>query len=79
MVLDSETESHLRTLHFDGKVLELDPEEETFFKAETGIQDPKELRKHVIKVHEEAYEVGVCSFASVSILAATLYIWVILV
>jgi len=59
MVLDSETETRLRTLHFDERFLELRPEEETFFTAETGIQDPEELRKHVIKVHEEAYEVGV--------------------
>lgn len=64
MVLDNETETRLRTLHFDGKFLELGLEEETFFKAETGIQDPEELRKHVIEVHEEAYEVGVISLPS---------------
>ena len=58
MVLGSETETHFRTLHVDGTLLELGPEEEEFFKAETRIQDPEELRKHVVKVHEEAYEVG---------------------
>ena len=63
MVLDSETEARLRALHLEAKFLELGPEEEGFFKAETGIQDAKELRKHIIKVHEEAYEVGVCSLA----------------
>jgi len=58
MVLDSETETNLRALHFDGTVFELGPEEEAFFKAETGIQDMEELRKHVIEVHEEAYKVS---------------------
>lgn len=58
MVLDSEVEEHLRTLHFDGNLLKLGPEEEAFFKVETGIQDPEELRKHIINVHEEAYKVS---------------------
>lgn len=58
MVLGSETETRFRTFQVDGTLLELGPEEEAFFKAETGIQDPKELRKHVIKVHKEAYEVS---------------------
>ncbi|KAF9649469.1 hypothetical protein BDM02DRAFT_1817741 [Thelephora ganbajun] len=57
MSLDGEIEAHLRTLHPDGTLLELDPEEETFFKAETGIQDTEELRKHIIEVQEEAYKV----------------------
>jgi len=56
MVLGSETKTHLRTFQFDGAFLEFGPEEEEFFKAEVGIQDPEGLRKHVIKVHEEAYE-----------------------
>ena len=51
-------ESYLRTLHIDGALLELGPEEEAFFKAETGIQDPKELRRHIIQVHEEAHKVS---------------------
>ena len=36
----------------------LDPEAERFFKAETGIQDTEELRKHIIGVQEEAYKVS---------------------
>jgi len=56
-VLDRETETYLRAFQFDGTPLELGPEEEAFFKAETGIQNPEELRKHVIEVHEEAYKV----------------------
>jgi len=58
MVLDSENEEHYRTFHFDGTLLELGPEEEALFKVETGIQDPEELRKHIIDVHEEAYKVS---------------------
>jgi len=58
MVLGSETETHLRTFQFNGTLLELGPEEEAFFKAETGIQDPEELRTHVVDVHEEAYKAG---------------------
>ena len=51
------TEAHLRTLHIDGALLKLDPEEEAFFKAETGIQDTEALKKHIVEVHEEAYKV----------------------
>jgi len=58
MVLDSETVEHFRSFHFDGTLLELGPEQETFFKVETGIQDPEELRKHIADVHEEAYKVS---------------------
>ena len=60
MILDGETETHLRTLHLNGALLELGPEEEAFFRAEIGIQDTEELRKHIIEVHEEAYKVGTC-------------------
>jgi len=55
-VLDSETETYLRAFRFDSTLLELAPEEEAFFKAETGIQDPEELREHIVGVHEEAYK-----------------------
>ena len=41
-------------------LLELDPDAERFFKAETKIQDSVELRKHIIEVQEEAYKVGRC-------------------
>ena len=58
MVLESEAEERFRTFHFDGTLLKLGPEEEAFFKAETGIRDPEELRKHIIEVHEEAYKVN---------------------
>jgi len=57
MNVDGETESRLRTLHLDGTLLELNPEEEAFFKSETGIQDTEELRKHIIEVQEDAYKV----------------------
>jgi len=64
MALHGETETHLRTLHIDGTLLELDPEEEAFFRAETGIQDTEELKKHIVEVHEEAYKASTtCSVA----------------
>jgi hypothetical protein len=56
MTLDGETEARILTIHLDGN-LELNPEEESFLKAETGIQDTEELRKHIIEVKEEAYKV----------------------
>lgn len=37
-----------------GALLVLDPDTERFFKAETGIQDTDELRKHIIQVQQEA-------------------------
>ena len=55
---DDEIRAHLSTLHLDGTFLELGPKEEAFFKAETGIQDTEELRKHIIEVQEEAYKVS---------------------
>jgi len=55
---DGENEEHYLTFQFDGTLLELGPEEEAFSKVETGIQDPEELRKHIIDVHEEAYKVS---------------------
>jgi hypothetical protein len=64
MTLDGETETRLRTIHLDGTLLELDPEEEAFFKAETGIQDTENLKKHIIEVQEEAYKVSGYSCAN---------------
>ena len=46
-------------LHINGSLLRLGPVEEAFFKAGTGIQDTEELRKHIIQVHEEAYQVSI--------------------
>jgi len=53
---DYDVEPYLRTLHIDGTLLELGPEEEAFFKAETGIQDTGELSEHIVRVHQEAYK-----------------------
>ena len=52
-----------RDLPLDSTLLKLDPVEEAFFKAETGIQDTKELREHIIELQEEAHKVGRCSRA----------------
>jgi len=58
MPLDNEIEAPPRTVYLDGTSLELDPKEEAFLKAETGIQDTDELRKHITEVQEEAYKVS---------------------
>ena len=58
--MDTETETCLRALHLDGTLLGLNPEEEAFFKSETGIQDTDELKKHIIEVQEDAYKVRCC-------------------
>jgi len=57
MNTDIETEIRLHTLPLDDTLLGLNPEEEAFFKSETGIQDTEELRKHIIRVQEDAYKV----------------------
>lgn len=54
---DIETETHLRSLSLDSSLLVLDPDTESFFKAETGIQDTEELRKQIARVQEDAYKV----------------------
>ena len=51
-------EAYFRTFASNASFLVLDPETEEFFKAETGIQDGGELRKHIVEVQEEAYKVG---------------------
>lgn len=56
---DVQIEARLRTLQLDGTLLELGPEEEAFFKSETGIEDTEELRKHIIEVQEDAYKVRI--------------------
>ena len=63
MNTEVDAEKLLRTLHLDSTLLGLNPEEEAFFKSETGIQDTEELKKHIIQVHEDAYKVSHCSHA----------------
>ena len=58
---DVELQKYLDTLRLASAVLELNPEEEAFFKSETGIQDTEELRKHIFEVREDAYKVSCCS------------------
>jgi len=58
MNVDIQTETRLRALPLDSTLLELNPEEEAFFKSETGIQDTEELREHIIEVQEGAYKVS---------------------
>ena len=36
----------------------LSPEQATFFKAETGIDDEDNLRTHILKVQEKAFKVS---------------------
>ncbi len=43
----------------DEKCYNLDNAEEEFIMRQTGIQDPQEVKKHVIAVQAEAYEVRV--------------------
>lgn len=64
MNLDSDVETRLRSLELDGNLLVLDPETESFFKLETGIQDSEELRKHIVEVHKEAYKESFCLLAN---------------
>ena len=40
----------------------LSPEQATFFKAETGINDDNKLRTHILEVREEAYKVSDAMF-----------------
>lgn len=42
----------------DPTLLNLNEQEAQFFKSQTGIQDDKELRKHIIQVQEKAYQVS---------------------
>ena len=58
MTPNGEIETRLRTIRLDGTLLQLDPDGEAFFRAETRIQDTEELKKHIIEVQEEAYKVS---------------------
>jgi len=69
---DLETETRLRTLPLDDTLLVLHPKEEAFFKSETGIQDTEELRKHILRIQEDAYKVSRCSRTD-QIKSVTLY------
>ena len=64
MAIEAENKTDFRTLHLDRTFLELNPEEEAFFKSETGIHNTEELKKHIIHVQEDAYEVSRCSRAN---------------
>ena len=61
MNVDSETGTLFRTLHLDYTLLELNPEEEAFFKSTTGIQGTEELKKHIVGVREDGRKVSRCS------------------
>ena len=54
----AEIEGVLRTIPLDHSLLVLNPDTETFFKAETGIQDTGKLREHIIEVQKEAFKVS---------------------
>ena len=54
---DHEVDTNPRILELDSTLFALDPETERFFKAETGIQDSGELRKHILEAQGEAYKV----------------------
>lgn len=58
--------SHGEGANYDNKkVLPLDPSlyevDHDFFSALTGITDPEELKKHILKVQAEAYAVSLSS------------------
>ena len=48
----------MATLPLDPSIYNLDEEERSFFKAQTGIQDDDELRDHILEVQAEAYAVS---------------------
>lgn len=50
-------------LPFDESKYSLDAEELDFFKSWTGIDNDEALKRHIISVQDEAYEV--CVFATV--------------
>ncbi|KAI0066720.1 hypothetical protein BV25DRAFT_1912758 [Artomyces pyxidatus] len=49
--------THLQELELDESLYRLDDEEAAFFKAQTGIQDDEELKKHLLQGQAEAYAV----------------------
>ncbi|KDQ63332.1 hypothetical protein JAAARDRAFT_29353 [Jaapia argillacea MUCL 33604] len=48
---------HIPPIPLDSSLYSLDEAELAFFKAQTGIQDEEELKKHIIAVQEKAYKV----------------------
>jgi hypothetical protein len=61
MTLGDEIKTQVGATHLELPSLEMEPAEEAFFKAETGIQNTEELRKHIIEIKEEACKVNGCS------------------
>ena len=61
---DNALEGVLHALPPDGSLLFLDSEAESFFRAETGINDSEELKRHIIDVQQEAYKVSHCRSAN---------------
>ena len=51
------TEDMLAKLQLDGSLYSLTPEESAFFKQQTGIQGDEELKRHVLEVQKEAWDV----------------------
>lgn len=49
----------LAELELDPSLYKPDPNEIEFFKSQTGIQDDEELKKHIISVQKEAWEVSI--------------------
>ena len=58
MGTEAEAQTKTRPPTLDSTFLEFRPEDEAFFKSETGIQDTEELREHILKVQEDAYKVN---------------------
>lgn len=48
----------------DEEYYSLDPEEASFFKTYTGIEDDQELKKHIIRVQTDAYAVSTVASSS---------------
>ncbi len=49
-------------LALDENLYDLDEEERTFIKQQTGIPDDDELKAHILRVQAEAYEVCIREF-----------------
>ena len=46
----------------DENLYKLDEDEFAFLSSQTGIQDPEELKKHVLSVQKEIYAVGFAGY-----------------
>lgn len=56
------TADMLAKIPLDETLYSLKPEEAAFFKQQTGIQDDGELKRHVLEVQKEAWDVCGRSF-----------------